>query len=50
MDQAFFERVQAGYARRCADHAQRIVRIEARGSMQSVWAQVEHEVSRRGWW
>ena len=50
MDQAFFERVQAGYARRHAEHPQRIVRIDARGSMPTVWAQVEREVSRRGWW
>ncbi len=50
MDQAFFERVRAGYARRHADHPQRIVRIDARGSLQSVWAQVEQAVSRHGWW
>lgn len=50
MDQAFFERVRAGYARRHADHPQRIVRIDARGSLQSVWAQVELAVSRHGWW
>jgi dTMP kinase len=50
LDQAFFERVQAGYARRHAEHAQRIVRIDARGSLQAVWAQVEQEVSRHGWW
>jgi len=50
MDQAFFERVRSGYARRFADHSQRIVRIDARGSLQSVWRQVQHEVSRRGWW
>ena len=50
MDQAFFERVQAGYARRHADHAHRIARIDARGSLQAVWAKVEQEVSRRGWW
>jgi dTMP kinase len=50
MDQAFFERVRSGYARRFSDHPQRIVRIDARGNLQSVWAQVEHEVSSRGWW
>jgi dTMP kinase len=50
MDLAFFERVRAGYARRHADHPQRIVRIDARGSLQSVWAQVEQAVSRHGWW
>ena len=50
MDQAFFERVRTGYAQRLAEHPQRIVRIDARGSLQAVWSQVEHEVSRRGWW
>ncbi|HEY6354014.1 MAG TPA: dTMP kinase [Burkholderiaceae bacterium] len=50
MDQAFFERVRIGYARRHADHPQRIVRIDARGSLQAVWAQVEQAVSRHGWW
>ena len=51
MDQAFFERVQRRLrAARHADHPQRIVRIDARGSMPTVWAQVEQEVSRRGWW
>jgi dTMP kinase len=50
LDQAFFERVRAGYARRCADHPQRIVRVDARGSLQAVWAQVQREVGSRGWW
>lgn len=50
LDEAFFERVQAGYARRHAEHGERIVRIDARGSLQAVWAQVEQEVSHRGWW
>ena len=50
LDEAFFERVRAGYARRCAEHPQRIVRIDSRGTLQSVWSQVEHEVGRRGWW
>ena len=50
LDQAFFERVRAGYARRQVDHPQRIVHIDARVSLSAVWAQVEHEVNRRGWW
>ena len=50
MDQAFFERVRSGYAQRHAEHPRRIVRIDARGSLPSVWSQVEQEVSRRGWW
>jgi dTMP kinase len=49
-DEAFFKRVRDGYARRCAEHPARFVRIDARGSLQTVWSQVEHEVTRRGWW
>ncbi|HTP73138.1 MAG TPA: dTMP kinase [Burkholderiaceae bacterium] len=50
LDEAFFNRVRAGYARRCAEHPRRILRLDAHGSVQAVWSQVEHEVSRRGWW
>lgn len=50
MDAVFFERVRAGYARRCAEHPARMVRIDGGGDVQSVWAQVEQEVTRRGWW
>jgi len=50
LDDAFFGRVRAGYARRRAEHPQRIVCIDAHGSPQSVWTQVEREVSGRGWW
>ncbi|MCG3188340.1 MAG: Thymidylate kinase [Burkholderiaceae bacterium] len=49
-DEAFFARVREGYARRHAEHPQRIARIDARGPEPSVWAQVEQEVGRRGWW
>jgi dTMP kinase len=49
-DEAFFQRVRDGYARRCADHAARFARIDARGSLQAVWSQVEQEAARRGWW
>jgi dTMP kinase len=50
MNQDFFERVRAGYARRCAEHSDRFARIDANGSVQAVWSQVEQEVGRRGWW
>jgi dTMP kinase len=50
LDDAFFARVRAGYARRCAEHPQRIVRIDGGGSVAAVWAMVEREVSARGWW
>lgn len=49
-DVAFFERVRAGYAQRCAENPVRIARIDGQGSIASVWHRVEHEVSRRGWW
>jgi len=50
LDDAFFERVRAGYARRCAEQPQRIVRIDGGGTVQAVWAVVEREVSAHGWW
>jgi len=50
MDEAFFARVRAGYARRCAEHSARMVRIDGGGSLAAVWSRVEHEVSGRGWW
>jgi dTMP kinase len=49
-DEAFFERVCAGYAQRCAQSPARFARIDARGSIQSVWSHVEREVNSRGWW
>lgn len=49
-DEAFFQRVRAGYAQRCAEYPARFARIDARGSLQAVWSQVETEVARRGWW
>jgi dTMP kinase len=49
-DEAFFQRVREGYARRCSEHPTRFARIDARGSLQAVWSQVETEVARRGWW
>jgi dTMP kinase len=50
MDLTFFERVRAGYAKRCAESPARFVRIDARDSLQSVWMQVEQQVAARGWW
>ena len=49
-DEAFFQRVRDGYARRCTEYPARFARIDARGSLQAVWSQVEQEVARRGWW
>ena len=50
LDETFFTRVRDGYARRCAQQPQRIVRIDASGSVQHVWSIVEREVDARGWW
>ena len=50
MDLAFFQRVRAGYARRCAESPARFARIDARDGLQAVWTQVEQEVIARGWW
>jgi dTMP kinase len=49
-DESFFQRVREGYARRSTENPTRIRRIDARGSLQAVWSQVEQEVARRGWW
>jgi len=50
LDVAFFERVRAGYARRCSEHPERFARIDAAGDVDAVWQQVQQQVSRRGWW
>ena len=49
-DAAFFERVRAGYLARLHEARGRMARIEAAGEREQVWARVEHEVTRRGWW
>jgi dTMP kinase len=45
-DQAFFERVHAGYAARAAAQPARFVRIDASLAPQQVWAQIEAAVTR----
>ncbi len=49
-DQAFFERVIAGYQARCTAEPQRFARIAAAEERTVVWAQIEAEVQRRAWW
>lgn len=48
-DVAFFERVREGYAQRCAQSPQRMVRIDASLDRGAVWAQIDAELERRGW-
>lgn len=50
MDQAFFERVQAGYRRRAEAQPRRFVRIDADRPVEAVAAQLQSELSQRGWW
>lgn len=47
--QAFFERVAAGYAARCAEAPQRFARVLADAPRSDVWAQVRSACVRRGW-
>ncbi|MEY4978229.1 MAG: dTMP kinase [Pseudomonadota bacterium] len=46
---AFFQRVAAGYAQRCAQHPSRFARIEANQDLESVWRDVSQVFSQRGW-
>jgi dTMP kinase len=46
-DAAFYARVRAAYAARAADAPQRIVRVDADGSLDAVWARVEQILRQR---
>ena len=48
-DLAFFERVIAGYERRCQADPQRFVRVDALPARDSVWRQVETALERLAW-
>jgi dTMP kinase len=48
-DGAFFERVSAGYAARCAADPQRFARLDAGRDVAGVWAQVEGALLERAW-
>jgi len=50
MDAEFFARVRDGYRARHDASPARVARIDASGARGAVWALVEHEVRRRGWW
>ncbi len=49
-DPAFFERVRAAYAQRCAAAPHRFVRLDAGEGRDAVWAQVEAAMRARPWW
>lgn len=48
-DEAFFERVRAGYAARAEAQPDRIVRLDASGTRDEVWTAVLDVLRRRGW-
>ena len=49
-DEAFFDRVIAGYARRSLLSPQRFAHVDARGERGAVWQQIEHALRSRPWW
>ena len=48
-DAAFFDRVRAGYAARCAAAPGRFVRLDAAAPPATVWAQIEVAMRARAW-
>ncbi len=48
-DPAFFERVSAGYAARCAAEPQRFARLDASAEREAVWAQIEAHLQTLSW-
>ena len=46
---AFFERVIAGYERRCQAEPQRFVRVDALPARDAVWRQIETTLKRLAW-
>ena len=49
LDQAFFERVAQGYARRAAEAPGRFARIDAAREREQVWQQLQAVLVQRGW-
>jgi len=49
-DEAFFERVRAGYAQRESLDVGRFLRLDAAVERAAVWAQIEATVGARAWW
>ncbi len=48
-DEAFFQRVSAGYERRATLDPARFARLDARGERSAVWAQIEAAMAARSW-
>lgn len=49
LDQAFFERVRAGYARRAAEAPARFLRVDASKPVDEVWESIALALEPRGW-
>ncbi len=49
-DEAFFDRVRAGYARRAEADPRRFAVLDARPAPAAVWAQLQAAVEARAWW
>lgn len=49
-DEAFFDRVRAGYAARAAADPGRFARLQAEAGPAAVWQQVQAAVEARAWW
>jgi dTMP kinase len=49
-DEAFFARVNQGYAERMTGAPQRFVRLDAAAEPAVVWTQIESALARRAWW
>ena len=48
-DEAFFKRVSAAYAERCAGDPRRFARLDANVEREDVWAQIEKHVQALSW-
>lgn len=49
-DEAFFDRVSAGYAARAHADSSRFERIDSNQERQAVWSRIEAAVKARAWW
>ena len=49
LDQAFFERVREGYARRVTESPARFLRVDASKSVDEVWESIATALESRGW-